>query len=563
MLRWVWTGLLLLTAAACSAGDWPQWGGVNCRNMVSPAKNLPASFSPGKKLADGGLDFRSLRNVRWVARMGVHTYGNPTVADGRVFVGTNDRRFSDPRIKRDRGGVLICLDERTGRCLWRLHTRRYRPRVYGSRFDDLNVGLCSSPTIDGDRLYVVTNRAEVLCLDVKGMADGNQGPFLKEGAYLAGPRRKPVEIQKGDADILWRFDMMHRLPTAPHDASNCNILLLDGLLYICTSNGVHRMPDQATPLPDAPSLIVLDKKTGALVAKDDERIGRRTFHGQWSSPSAGKVDGQMLVFFGGGDGVMYAFEPPKVTTGKKGDGGRFSAKPVTSCPTRGSEAKTTPVPFFSRPATLKKVWSYDCNPLEFKIDIEGEQIDYWSGDASRARVTKDFKGPSEIIATPVFYRNRVYVAIGRDPVHGKARGILHCIDATGKGDVTKTHRIWSYRGISRSISTVSIADGLLYVADFAGVVHCLDAETGKVHWIHNTRQAIWSSTFVADGKVYVGTQRGMLWIFAAGAKKKIITKIKLPSELSCTPITANGVLYIATGRYLFAVGSPLKNGKGL
>lgn len=529
MLRWAWTGLLLLTATVCSADDWPQWGRMNCRNMISPAKNLPTNFSPGKKLADGELDFRSLRNVKWVARLGVHTYGNPTVADGRVFVGTNDRRFSDPRIKRDRGGVLICLDERTGRCLWRLHTRRYRPRVYGSGFDDLNVGLCSSPTIDGDRLYVVSNRAEVLCLDVKGMADGNQGPYIKEGAYLAGGDRKPVEIQKGDADILWRFDMMHRLPTAPHDATNCNILLLGDLLYICTSNGVHRMPDQATPLPNAPSLIVLDKKTGALVAKDDERIGGRTFHGQWSSPSAGKVDGRMLVFFGGGDGVMYAFQPPKAKAA--------ATRPAT------------------RPATLKKVWSYDCNPPDFKIDAEGKPIDYWSGDASRARVTKDFKGPSEIIATPVFYRNRVYVAIGRDPVHGKAKGVLHCIDATGKGDVTKTHRIWSYRGISRSISTVSISDGLLYVADFAGVVHCLDAETGKVHWTHNTRQAIWSSTFVADGKVYVGTQRGMLWIFAAGAKKKIITKIKLPSELSCTPIAANGVLYIATGRYLFAVGS--------
>ena len=62
------------------------------------------------------------------------------------------------------------------------------------------------------------------------------------------------------------------------------------------------------PAPTAPSLIVLDKKTGRLVASDDARIGPRLLHGQWSSPSLGAVNGRKLVFFGGGDGTCYAFE---------------------------------------------------------------------------------------------------------------------------------------------------------------------------------------------------------------------------------------------------------------
>ena len=70
----------------------------------------------------------------------------------------------------------------------------------------------------------------------------------------------------------------------------------------------RRIASGASPRALAPSLIVLDKHTGRLAATDDEQIGTRLLHGQWSSPSLGQVGGKTLVFFGGGDGVCYAFE---------------------------------------------------------------------------------------------------------------------------------------------------------------------------------------------------------------------------------------------------------------
>ncbi|MCP4378634.1 MAG: PQQ-binding-like beta-propeller repeat protein, partial [bacterium] len=346
-----------------------------------------------------------------------------------------------------------------------------------------------------------------------------------EGKYISGESKPPVKLYKGDGDIIWRFDMLTGLKkNAPHDASNCNILVHGDLLYVCTSNGVHRMPDQPMPAPEAPTLIVLNKKTGKLVAEDGCKIGRRTFHGNWSSPSLGKVAGKEQIFFGGGDGFLYAFKPLKADPDAK------------------------------KPAVFKSLWKYDCNPKEYKVDSDGEKIDYWDGDASRAEVTKNYKGPSEIIATPVCYKNRVYVAVGRDPEHGIARGILHCIDATKTGDVTKTARIWSYNKIARTMSTVAIADGLLYISDYAGMVHCLDAETGKVYWVHNTNERIWSSTLVADGKVYVGTEKKHLFIFKAARKKQLIATIKMPYKMSTTPIVAGGCIYIPTARRLYAVG---------
>ena len=126
-----------------------------------------------------------------------------------------------------------------------------------------------------------------------------------------------------------------------------------------------------------------------------------------------------------------------------------------------------------------------------------------------------FVGRSEIIATPVLVNDRVYVAIGRDPAHGRGRGALHCIDPRGSGDITATGKVWTYQGLDRTLSTVSVADGLLYVSDVGGRLHCLDAETGSCHWIHDTKCEVWGSTLVADGKVYMPTSKG-LWVLAAG-----------------------------------------------
>ena len=58
-----------------------------------------------------------------------------------------------------------------------------------------------------------------------------------------------------------------------------------------------------------------------------------------------------------------------------------------------------------------------------------------------------------MISTPVIYDNKVYIANGQDPEHGEGVGHLYCIDATKRGDITKTGLVWHYDKIRRSIST--------------------------------------------------------------------------------------------------------------
>jgi len=493
-----WTGTALAAALAVAtpcaqAADQPQWGARYSRNMVSEETGLADSFDPA-----GGA------NIRWAVPLGTSTYAAPVVAGGRVYVGTNNGSPRDPRHTGDRG-ILLCLDEATGKLLWQLVV----PKLPESLNADVyGIGITSPPTVEGDRVYLVTNRCEVVCLDADGLAKGNDGPFTDEGAHLAGPGNPPLQPAALDADILWLFDMRAQVGVRPHNASNASPLLVGNRLYITTSNGVapdHKHP----PAPDAPSLVVLDKRTGRLVAKDAAGIGRRLFHGQWSSPALGEVGGKALIFFGGGDGVLYAFE-------------------------------ALPEPPADAPATLRQVWAFHCDPA-------GRADDPYLFFNNRR------EGPSLIFGMPVFHDGRVYVAASGDPWHGKRASVLMCVEANGAGDVTRSANAWSYTMQAYCLATAAVGDGLVYIPDMEGRIHCLDAATGQAVWIHEAKGEIYGSPLLADGKVYVGTRRREFWTLAAGREKRVISRVTLDSAMHTTPVAANGVLYVATDTMLYAI----------
>ena len=497
-----WAGLAL-------AADWPQWGGDPSRNMVSSEKGLPVTAeipeAPGKA---GG------KNVKWAARIGTQSYGNPTVAGGRVYLGTNNDPPRDPKYVGDYG-ILLCLDEQSGEMVWQLASPKL---AAGKAHDYEGVGLCSSPAVDVEagRVYAVTNRCEVICLDVQGQANGNDGPFKDEGQYIAGPGKSPAEIGPTDADIIWVLDMRDAFAANPYQMASSAPLVVGDKLFVTTSNGVD-WTGTHVPFPGAPALVCLDKNTGEVLAEERSGISGRTFRCNWSSPAFGEVAGQPTVVFGGGDGFCYGFSPEPAAAGT-GD---------------------------MAPA-LQELWRLDCNPPEYKVNKKGKAVRYGSS-----------KGPSEVIATPVVYEGRVYAATGQEPESGDGVGCLNCIDPAqagdGGGDITQTGLVWRYTDIGRSMSTASVADGLLYIADFGGRVHCLDVQTGQPAWVHDMQSPVWGSTLLADGNVYVGNQDGTLVVLAAGRELNVLGQIKLDGPIYSTPVAANGVLYVMTDKTLYAL----------
>lgn len=527
--------IMMLAGWGVAAQDWPEYAGSPCKNLVAEAANLPDSFGPGEKdPVKGEIRAGTGSNVLWGVRTSALTYPSPTIVGGKIYTGGKEVGL----------GVFKCLDARDGRLLWQYAEpyRKFPESVDGDWKFMLgritpNLGICATATYVDGRVIFVNHRCEVLCLDANGSAEPFVLPQADEGKAKKGdapPPATPAGVR--GAKVLWKFDLWD-YGIRPADACNGSPLVDGDCVYVNTSNGTDRdaqiayYDDRQTPAPDAPNLIVLDKRTGRLLAADDEqRIGPNLLHGEWSTPSLGVVNGKKLVFYGAGDGCCYAFEA------------------LTAVP--------------EAPAKLKTVWWADCNPPEYRAAVSNLNWAalYSLGDKRLKRSfnkksESSYVGASEIIGCPVFLDNRVYVAIGRDPEHGRGRGALWCLDATKSGDITQSGKIWCYQGLDRTLATPAIRDGLLYIADVAGRVHCLEADTGKPVWVHETGAEAWSSTLLADNKLYFPTLK-QLWVLAAGREMKVLSRISLGAPMYATPVAVGETLYINSRNYLWAVRKP-------
>jgi outer membrane protein assembly factor BamB len=489
------------------ATDQAQFGQAWSRNMVSDERGLPDSFDP-----------ESGRNIKWSAALGSETHSTPVVAGGRVYIGTNNGHPRDPAQEDDRG-VLMCFDEPTGRFLWQLLVPKRTEDIY---FDWPNSGIASPVTVEGDRVYLVSNRGEVLCLDPRPLSGKSETRNPKSEMNAPASTLEPR--------IIWRFDLTAGAGIWSHDAAHSSILIDGEYLYLNSGTGVdntHRL----IRTPDAPSLVVLDKRTGRLVARDHERIAPNIFHSTWSAPSLATVNGRSLIFFAAGNGFVYAFET--LTNGVMES---WSDGVLTN----NAPAQHSTTPSLHPPASLRKVWQFDFDPGAPKTKVH-------------RFTTNRRESPSNFYGMPVFDHNRIYVAGGGDIWWGKNEAWLKCLDATRTGDIITNGLVWSYPLQKHVLSTPAVYRGLVFIADCGRLLHCVDAETGQACWTHEIKGEAWASPLVADGKVYLGTRSGSFYVFAASREKKVLSTIELGQPISATATAANGVLYVATMTHLYAV----------
>ena len=566
------TGALVAAGAgAVGAADWPEWCGQPSRNMAAKSdQRLPDWADCGIENDAGEVDLQSTRNVKWVAKLGHRTTGSPVVSRGRVFIGTTWEAGKE--------ACFLCLDEQTGRLLGSFIC----PRPQRDNLE--NWAISSTPTIDGDRLYFVSPYQEVICIDLKALL-GSDRPRQGADKQPTAKADKTAVEQRSLRSILWRYDMLEKLKAYYHHTASSSVLVHGDYVYVCTGNGRSWVPGRIPYSPLTPSLVVFHKMTGQLAARDDEQIGERLYRGQYASPSLGMANGRAQILFATGDGVCYAFEPvdPAVrvvpdrwTTARlrgpivhfidvegKDTGGLsaseyarsvnlLSTLPKAALPlefrfTRKAPAMTPvdSVPTATVPDVplLKKIWWCDCIPPDYK------KLPFFPRE-----IKGDGRGhPCDIIGTPVSWNNRVYVAIGGDPNHGgrDSKGSVVCIDATKSGDLTEKGKIWSYNALNQSVSTVAVTDGLVFVADAAHTIHCLDADSGRCRWTYSTRKGAtcFSSPLVTDGKVYLGKA-----ILSASKRFQLLAGVNSDQNTTYSSHSvANGVVFAVIGERLWAL----------
>ena len=311
-----------------------------------------------------------------------------------------------------------------------------------------------------------------------------------------GPYQDEVFQDNAAADIVWELDMCGRLGVFPHEATNSEVLSVGDLLMVSTSNGQNEGHTRV-PSPRAPSLIAVDKRSGDVVWRAIGP-GEQVLHGQWSSPVAANVNGRIQVLFGGGDGWLRSYDA----------------------------------------ASGHEVWRFDGNPKDARFLPR-------PGVLSR----------SAIIASPVFADGRVFIAMGQSPGHGNGPSLIHAISPNGQGDVTESRLLWTSRAVGRVVGTPIAKDGLLYVGDLGGTIHCLDAATGARVWKHETNGAIWGSVLLAGDRLYVGNEDGRMTILRAGREKQLLGQIEMDAPLYSPPALIGDALYLATANRLYLIAA--------
>jgi outer membrane protein assembly factor BamB len=452
---------------------------------------------------------QSPRNIRWSTRVVSGAIGGPIVADGLVWVGTNNDVPLDPKTRGDRG-VLVCFRESDGKFLYQ-HTS---PRLAERTADWPHQGLSGSPVTEKDRLWFITNRREVVCLDTSPLTRG-----------------------ESTAKELWKYDLVKRegvFPNSPMIPNHNNLgspAIDQELLFVPTGNGVGVDHPGATRVraPDAPTLLCLRKADGAVVWRDHS-AGNEIYGGHTASPLVVEIAGQVQVIHAQADGWVRSFA--------------------------------------ARTGTL--FWKFDTN----RKGVKWDWIDR-TGNSKHVVVAQPVYAEGRIYFAvgrdPEFADTHGQLFCIDPNRTGNISPEIEDQDGRSRAN-PNSGIIWNFTGagLAQTTSCVAVDRGLAILPDGFGRVHCLAARTGRHHWTYDTGSAHFGEPLVVDGKVYVTNDEGIVTILELSTTLRVVAKREMHrvlvtkrnstvemrnifDSLVAPPVFANGTLYIQSTGMLYAI----------
>jgi outer membrane protein assembly factor BamB len=487
--------ILVATVTCVVAEDWRMGGRSGNRNPVSPEKNAPLDW----QLPENG---KGGKNIHWAARLQNRAIGGPVVADGLVWVGTNNRRPRDPAAPGDRG-VLACFREADGEFLYQYTSPRLPPSAGSERTDWPTGPLSGSPVTEENRIWFITNRREVVWLDTN-----------------------PLRTGQGPARELWKVDLIAQLgviPSSPMmtDFDNLGSCAIHrDWLYVPTGNSAKLKSEglHSATNPKAPSLVCLNKRTGEIVWQDySDRHGM--YHGAHSSPLVIEAAASVQVVHAQADGWVRGFD-----TG--------TGELLWSFDTNHKNDPWT----FGRSGRRKRV------VIATPVHTDG-LVYFGHGD-----LTEFSSGPGRIFCiNPAGKRGDISAELQDE--QGQVRpnpnsGLVWDFARAGDAKSDQMHLCGS---------SVAIESGLLIAADHEGFVHCFDARTGQRHWVFNSDLELRGNILIVDGKVYLPSVDGEVLVLELARTFKVLLRPSMINSIESPIVYANGTLYVLTIEGLYAI----------
>ena len=127
------------------------------------------------------------------------------------------------------------------------------------------------------------------------------------------------------------------------------------------------------------------------------------------------------------------------------------------------------------------------------------------------------------------------------------RGYTVALRTGGSGDVTTSHRAWTFNKFSPDCPTPVIHRGLLFTIRDDGMASCVDLKTGEAHWQERLfTENVKVSPVAADGRIYFTSGQGNCAVVKAAAKFEVLARNERGEETLCTPALSDGRIYLRT-----------------
>jgi len=364
----------------------------------------------------------------------------------------------------------------------------------------------SSPIVQGDRVFVT-------CYSGGGTAG------------QAKLSRHLVCIRKDDGRVEWQRNMPAELPEDAYE----------GFL---TEHGYA----SSTPVTDARGDIFAFLGKSGVVAFDPEgrklwqtAVGKESSNRRWGSAAS-------LVLYGD-DVIVNAAEESQSIRALDRKTGRQAWK------AEGAALELA----YGTPGLV----TLDDGTKELVIAVPGE---VWGMDPATGKMLwhADMGLTGNVSPSVVIDGTTVYVFGGF-----RSSGSL-AVRAGGRGDVTKSHVLWTSRN-SSYVATPLLHEGHLYWIDDRGQAFCMAAKTGdlvyreRVEGMAQGGRPVYASPVLSAGRIYVVSRWSGTFVLPAAPRYEILAQNRFESDdsdCSGTPAICDGDLFMRSGRFLYCVGEP-------
>jgi outer membrane protein assembly factor BamB len=480
--------LVVPVGAAAEPSWWPQFRGPNGCGVSHEDRRLPVQFAPSK-------------NVVWKTAL-PPGHSSPCVWGNRIFVTC----FEESQRQLE----TVCLDRDSGKVLW----RRTAPAAKIEKVHPIGNPAAATPATDGQRVYVYFGSFGLLCYDFDGQVQWQKPLPFPTTEFGTGT--SPIVVD--DLVIL--------------NAQGPGLLLM----------AVRRKTGETAWTKEAEigySVPILWDRDGARELIVSSSVGRRAL--AMGTLTSYNLDGTERWSVRGLP--ANAFTTPVV-----GDGLLFVNFTIPG----GDPQDWTQLEPFE-----KLVKKYDRNkdgflsldefPQDFILFEQGVGMPGTpGGDITVQRAFARIAGADQKIDQEEW--NRVI------KLAATFRNALVAVRPGARGTLEDSQVAWRATRSLPEIPSPLYYRGCVYLFRKGGIASCLDARSGKEHYSKRLRSpgSYYSSPVAGDGKVYIASESGMLFVIEAGPVLKVLAQNNLQDRIMATPAIAAGTLYVRTEKTLYA-----------